>query len=104
MKIDIPGITRNTEQVFTILPGVPMYIDGKITDTTLDFSLRDRYGNLASDDITGSVKKNQDGVVSPVSFLAGKLSLPRSPGYWRVDVPAIASNSISYIDDINSDT
>jgi hypothetical protein len=104
MKIDIPGITRNTEQIFTILPGVPMYIDGKITDTTIDFSLRDRYGNLSSENLTGTARKNQDGAITPIAFTDGKLSLPRSPGYWRVDVPSISSNSISYIDDINTDT
>lgn len=81
-----------------------MYIDGNITDTTIDFSLRDRYGNLADGtSMLGTLKKNQDPPTT-VAFVDGKTSIPRSPGYWRVDVPAILANTITYTDTENTQT
>jgi hypothetical protein len=81
-----------------------MYIDGNITDTTIDFTLRDRYGNVAdTDNLSGTLKKNQDAPVA-LSFVNGKASFPRSSGYWRVDVPSIENNTITYTDTENTQT
>lgn len=35
-----------------------MYIDGNITDTTIDFYLRDRYGNLSNQSLPGTLKND----------------------------------------------
>ena len=37
-----------------------MYIDGTITDTSIDFSLRDRYGNISDQNLAATLTKNQD--------------------------------------------
>lgn len=81
-----------------------MYIDGNITDTTIEFTLRDRYGNLADGtSMLGTLKKNQD-APSTIPFVTGKASVPRSSGYWRIDVPAILANTITYTDTENTQT
>ncbi len=93
-----------SEKKFNVLPGPAMYIEGNISDTTIDFTLRDRYGNLADGtSMLGTLKKNQDPPTS-ITFVNGKSSLPRSSGYWRVDVPAILANVINYTDIENIQT
>ena len=104
LAITIPGVSNISEKKFNVLPGPAMYIDGNITDTTIDFTLRDRYGNLADGtSMLGTLKKNQDPPTS-ITFVNGKSSLPRSSGYWRVDVPAILANVINYTDIENIQT
>ncbi len=104
LAIDIPGISNISEKKFNVLPGPAMYIDGNITDTTIDFALRDRYGNLADGtSMLGTLKKNQDPATT-IAFVNGKASIPRSSGYWRVDVPAILVNTITYTDTENTQT
>ena len=80
-----------------------MYIDGKITDTTLEFALRDRYGNLSEQNMAGTLTHDQD-TSTAVFFSLGRLSVPRSGGYWRIDAPDISKNSVTYIDNDNTDT
>jgi hypothetical protein len=104
LAIQIPGISNISDKKFTVLPGKAMYIDGNITDTTVDFFLRDRYGNISDiDNLSGTLRKNQD-VPVPLSFIGGKSSSPRSSGYWRIDIPAIENNTISYTDTENIQT
>jgi hypothetical protein len=55
------------EKKFNILPGVPMYIDGNITSTNIEFTLRDRYGNLSPESPAATLKYNQD-VPSAIVF------------------------------------
>jgi hypothetical protein len=81
-----------------------MYIDGNITDTTIEFTLRDRYGNVSdTDNLSGTFKKNQD-TPALLSFVNGRFSFPRSSGYWRIDIPSIESNTITYSDVENTQT
>jgi hypothetical protein len=80
-----------------------MYIDGNITDMTIDFYLRDRYGNLSDQSLPGTLK-NDSFAPQNINFVGGKLSIPRSPGYWRVEVPALSNNTLTYIDNINTQT
>ena len=80
-----------------------MYVDGTITDTSIDFSLRDRYGNLSDQSLPGTLKKNQDAPAN-LNFTAGTLSFPRSSGYWRIDVPGIEANTLTYTDIENTQT
>ncbi len=36
-----------------------MYIDGTVTDTSIDFSLHDRYGNLTNDTLAGTLSQDR---------------------------------------------
>jgi hypothetical protein len=104
VSIEIPGISNIAEKKFNVLPWKAMYIDGTIGDTSIDFTLRDRYGNVAdSDNLTGTLKKNQD-PPGALSFINGTASFPRSSGYWRVDVPSIEANTLTYTDAENTQT
>ncbi len=102
IALDIPWLGYITDVPFTILPWDPFYIDGRVTDTTLEFALRDRYGNLTSVTMTGTVKKNTDPAQN-ISFTSGKFTInPKSPWYWRVDVPTLSNIVLSYRDSENS--
>jgi hypothetical protein len=98
LSIEIPGVSNIPAKKFNILPGKVMYIDSNVTDTTVEFVLRDRYGNIATEDaLSGALTKNQDPPFA-ISFVDGIVSLPRSSGYWRVDVPSIEDNTLTYAD------
>jgi hypothetical protein len=76
--LDIPGVGSTNEKRFDILPGTPMYIDGTLTETTIDFTLKDRYGNATTESLQGTIKNNNNTPTS-INFSNGILSLPRSP-------------------------
>jgi hypothetical protein len=95
--VDISWAGKASEKKFNILPWVPMYIDGNITDTNIEFTLRDRYGNLSPESPWGDIKHNQD-ATSAISFTSGKYIMPRVAWYWKVNVPSIKLNTITYED------
>jgi len=95
--LDIPGIGSIGDQAITILPGDALYTNHTITDNLITFTTRDRYGNVALYDGTGSVKKNAD-TAQEVQFSHGEYQMLRQNGYYVVSVPSLADNSISYHD------
>lgn len=100
--MDISGI-GSIDTSLDILPGVPFYIDGKVTDTSLEFALRDRYGNISRRDLPGTYT-HDSASPEPIIFSSGVLSLPRVSGYARIRVPALSDNTISYTEYINEQT
>lgn len=80
-----------------------MYIDGTITDANVEFTLRDRYGNLSPESPSGTLKYNQD-LPTPITFTQGKYLMPRVSGYWKIEVPSIKSNTITYVDNDTGST
>lgn len=97
LRIDIPWIGATSERRFDILAGEPMYIDGNVTDREIQFSLRDRYGNLSPANMDGTLQYNTDNM-GAIHFENGRLTRPRQSGYWVVNVPDIESNSLTYTD------
>jgi hypothetical protein len=101
--IDIAWVGNTTEKKFNVLPGVPMYIDGTITSTNIEFTLRDRYGNLSPESPWANLKFNQDPPFA-MSFTSGKYTMPRQAWYWKVEVPSIKLNTITYVDNDTGST
>lgn len=75
-----------------------MYIDSSISESEITFFLRDRYGNIAKENLTATLEK--DGSNRPaISFNNGIATLPREPGLYTISVPEIASHTITYRDE-----
>ncbi len=103
IALDIPGLWYITDIPFTILPWDPFYIDGNTSETSMEFTIRDRYGNLTPVDMPATVKRNTENAQN-ISFVWWKITLPKSPWYWRVDAPTISNTTLSYIDEAWSHT
>jgi hypothetical protein len=97
LTADIVGIGVTSEKKFNVLPWEALYIDGSISDTEIEFSLRDRYGNLAPESLWG-ILKGWKRPQSTITFIDGTYTTERSPGYWRVDVPALKNAILHYED------
>ena len=52
----IPGLGSIPDIGFSVNPGTPMYISHRETDTSLIFSLRDRYNNIVPATLSGTLE------------------------------------------------
>ena len=95
--LDIPGIGSISDQSITILPGDPLYINETLADNTITFTTRDRYGNVALFNGTGSIKRNADNPIE-VNFSNGQYQMLRKTGYYIVTIPGLAENALHYSD------
>ena len=98
LSIDVPGIGSVTDIPFSLLPGNPLYISHTKDETNIIFSLRDRYGNIATlSTLMGTITRNTE-LPQSIIFTNGVYSMPIQGGHYTVDVPAIKNYSISYTD------
>lgn len=97
LAITVPGIGTIPDIIFSTQPGIPMYVTHTIRDTTVDWMLVDRYGNMTSVNATGTILRDA-GTVQPISLVSGMYTMPRNPGYYTIQVPMLANNTIAYSD------
>lgn len=70
----------NTESDINISlqSGVPMYVDHSVSDETIVFFIRDRYGNIVPYTGRGNLRYNSEDTHS-IQFNSGIAVLPRKP-------------------------
>lgn len=99
LSISIPGIGTLSDIVFSLLPWVPMYISHISDDTSITFSLRDRYDNISSfSTLPGTIARDA-GAPQAITFEWGKYTIPLQGWYYTVNVPELKNNSINYTDE-----
>jgi hypothetical protein len=67
------------------------------TGENIVFSLRDRYNNITTASLTGTIQHNSD-TPELISFARGTYALPLVGGYYTLDVPGLHGLGISYTD------
>lgn len=68
-----------------------------LSDLTFSFTLRDRYGNIAPENLIGSITRDTD-PPRAIVFSSGMYSEARTPGYYTLRSDALSKNTISYSD------
>ena len=60
LSLDIPGIGSVSDVRFSLLPGDPLSITHIREGESIIFSLRDRYNNIATTSLAGTLQYNSD--------------------------------------------
>lgn len=97
LTLDIPGVGTISDIPFTIAAGAPMYMNASYSDTTFSFVLRDRYGNLSPRNMTATMTRDTD-ASQTVAFSGGVYSQTRKTGFYKMQAPDIAKNTLTYSD------
>lgn len=82
---------------FTLLPGDPLYVTHTENENTLDFVIRDRYGNEVNTNMTGTLRLNDQSVQS-ITFSDGKYTTSKQSGFYLIQVPDLALSTVEYSD------
>lgn len=75
-----------------------MYVDHSIVDNYLQFFLKDRYGNIANENLKAIIKKNNE-KTEEKNFENGILTLPRVAGYYTIEVSELKNRSIQLVEE-----
>ena len=74
-----------------------MYMTSSYSDDAFGFIIRDRYGNISPVNFSGSIVRDKEDSRSVV-FTGGIFTDTRKSGYYTMQVPQIAKNTVSYTD------